>query len=94
MDVYGHGKPTRIAHLDESATIAQYVQKLPVSESILRRVFEVPWFKHYDPNIIEQHADAYKKVVKNYKDLLAGDTEDDADTGGYSSFFNSRKNTE
>jgi dTDP-4-amino-4,6-dideoxygalactose transaminase len=93
MDVYGHGRPTRIAHLDESATIEQYVERLPVAESILRRVFEVPWFKHYDPAIIEQHADAYKKVVENHEALLTDDTGDDADTGGYSSFFSSRKNT-
>ncbi len=93
MDVYGHGRPTRIAHLDESATIDQYVQKLPVAESFVRCVFEVPWFKHYDPRIIEQHADAYKKVVENHRELLAGDTEDDTDTGGYSSFFSSQKNT-
>ena len=92
MDVYGHGKPTRIANLDESATIDQYVQKLPVAENIIRRVFEVPWFKHYDPKIIEQHADAYKKVVENHRALLPDDTGDDADTGGYSSFFSSRKN--
>jgi len=93
MDVYGHGRPTRIAHVDESATIDQYVQKLPVAESIGRCVFEIPWFKHYDRKTIEQHADAYKKVVKNHQELLAGDTEKDADTGGYSSFFSSQKNT-
>ena len=94
MDVYGHGRPTRIANLDESATIDQYVRKLPVAESIIRRVFEVPWFKHYDPKIIEQHADAYKKVVENHQELLPDDTGDDADTGGYSSFFSNRKNTD
>jgi hypothetical protein len=93
MDVYGHGRPTRIANLDESATMDQYVEELPVAESIGRRVFEIPWFKHCDRATIEQHADAYKKVVKNHKELLAGDTEDDVDTGGYSSFFSSRKNT-
>ena len=92
-DVYGHGRPTRIAHLDESATIDQYVQELPVAESIIRCVFEIPWFKHDDRNIIEQHADAYKKVVENHRDLLADDTEGDIDTGGYSSFFSSQRNT-
>ena len=93
QDVYGHGKPTRIAFLDESATIGQYVQKLPVAEGINRCVFEIPWFKHYEPQAIETHAGAYKKVVENYEALLAGDTDKDADTGGYSSFFSSRKNT-
>lgn len=93
QDVYGHGRPTRIAHLDDSATIEQYVETLPVAESVNRWVFEVPWFKHYEPKVIEAHAGAYKKVVENYQALLPGDTEKDADTGGYSSFFSSRKNT-
>jgi len=93
QDVYGHGRPTRIAFLDDSATIDQYVQKLPIAEGINRRVFEIPWFKHYEPEIMAEHAGAYRKVVENYQTLLAGDTDKDADTGGYSSFFSSRKNT-
>ena len=93
QDVYGHGRPTRIAFLDESAKIEQYVEKLPVAEGITRRVFEVPWFKHYEPESIEKHAGAYKKVIENYQALLAGDTDKDAETGGYSSFFSSKKNT-
>jgi len=93
IDVYGHGRPTRIAFLDESTLIEQYVETLPVAEGITRRVFEVPWFKHYEPNTIEEHAGAYKKVVENYQLLLPGDTGKDAETGGYSSFFSSQKNT-
>ena len=92
-DVYGHGRPTRIAFLDESAKIEQYVETLPVAEGVTRRVFEVPWFKHYQPEIIEQHAGAYKKVIEDYQALLPGDTDKDAETGGYSSFFSSQKNT-
>jgi hypothetical protein len=93
--IYEHGcLRARQANANcQYATIDQYVQKLPVAESITRGVFEVPWFKHYDPEIIEQHAGAYRKVASNYRELLAGDTEDDTDTGGYSSFFSSRKNT-
>lgn len=93
MDVYGHGKPTRIAFLDEAATIEQYVETLPVAEGITKRVFEVPWFKHYEPEVIQTHAGAYKKVIENYHALLPGDIDKDAETGGYSSFFSSHKNT-
>jgi dTDP-4-amino-4,6-dideoxygalactose transaminase len=93
MDVYGHGRPTRIAFLDESAKIERYVETLPVAESIIRCVFEVPWFKHYRPREIEEHTGAYKKVIENYQLLLPGDTYKDAETGGYSSFFSSQKNT-
>jgi hypothetical protein len=100
VDVYGHGRPTRIAYLDKSAKIEQYLEKLPVAESINRCVFEVPWFKHYRPEIIEEHANAYKKVVKNYRALLVEDTDKDTEgsgkagsqIGGYSTFFSSQKN--
>jgi len=33
-------------------------------------------------------------VIENYRALLAGDSDKDVDTGGYSSFFSSRKNTQ
>ena len=92
MDVYGHGRPTRIAFLDKAATIVRYVETLPVAEGITKRVFEVPWFKHYEAETIEKHAGAYKKVIENYQSLLLGDIDKDVETGGYSSFFSSRKN--
>ena len=102
MDVYGHGRPTRIAYLDESVKIEQYIETLPVAENINRCVFEVPWFKQYRPEIIEEHANAYKKVVKKYRALLADDTGKDTEgprsagtqIGGYTSFFSTQKNTQ
>jgi dTDP-4-amino-4,6-dideoxygalactose transaminase len=90
MDVYGHGRPTRIAYLDESAKIEDYVQTLPVAEGINRRVFQVPWFKHYRPKIIQEHANAYKKVIENYRALLADDTNRGTEAGGYTTFFSSQ----
>ena len=90
MDVYGHGRPTRIAYLDKDVKIEQYIEELPVSENIYRCTFEVPWFKHYRPEVIGEHVNAYKKVVENYQQLLAGDTGTDADIGGYTSFFTSQ----
>jgi len=91
MDVYGHGRPTRIAHLDPAARIESYVQPLPVAEGIMSRVFEVPWFKHCRPEIIAEHASAYKKVVARHQALLADDPGEQADGGGYSSFFTDRR---
>ena len=87
MDVYGHGRPTRVAHLDKSVNIDGFVKSLPVSERINRCVFTVPWFKHYRPEIIEEHANAYKKVLENYRLLLAGDKGEGTDEGEYTSFF-------
>ncbi|MFH1477306.1 MAG: DegT/DnrJ/EryC1/StrS family aminotransferase [Verrucomicrobiota bacterium] len=71
-DVYGHGKPTRIANADRD--LRQPKGSLPVTEQINNRVYGIPWFKHYRPNYIKQQANAYKKVVRCYKELLAGDT--------------------
>ncbi|MBN1512151.1 MAG: DegT/DnrJ/EryC1/StrS family aminotransferase [Phycisphaerae bacterium] len=91
MDVYGHGRPTRIAHLGDTARIEDYVQTLPVAERMMQRVFEVPWFKHDRRAIIAEHAAAYRKVVDNHAALLPDDSAGDADLGGYSSFFSANR---
>jgi hypothetical protein len=48
------------------------------SEEIL--CFQVPWFKHYEPEWIERYVEAFRKVARNYKELLEGD--DDKSQGG------------
>ncbi len=62
-DIYGHGKPTRNANSDRD--LRQPVGSLPVTESAGERVFGSPWFKHYWPEIIEEHAAAFRKVAEN-----------------------------
>ncbi len=71
-DVYGHGKPTRLAHSDRD--LRQPKGSLPVTEEVVGRVYSIPWFKHYRPSFIKQQARAYRKVAKHYQDLLAGDS--------------------
>lgn len=34
-----------------------------------------PWFKHFDKEWIDRYAAVYKKVIANYEQLLAGDTD-------------------
>jgi perosamine synthetase len=67
-DVYGHGKPTRLANCDRD--IRQPVGSLPISEKIQSLVYGIPWFKHYRPEIIGEYANAFRKVAENYKELL------------------------
>jgi len=67
-DVYGSGTPTNRAG---------YSGELPIAESIQSRVFFIPNFKHYRPEIIAEYAAAYRKVAENYRDLLSGDTQPD-----------------
>ncbi|HZO87633.1 MAG TPA: DegT/DnrJ/EryC1/StrS family aminotransferase [Chthonomonadaceae bacterium] len=73
-DVYGHGKPTRIANA--ACDVRQPHGSLPVSESIHRIAYSIPWFKKYRPALIAEYANAFRKVAANYEALLEGDTGD------------------
>lgn len=68
-DIYGHGKPTRIANSNRD--LRQPKGTLPVVESIADICIGIPWFKHYDKAIIEQYAEAFRKVAKNAEELLS-----------------------
>ncbi|MDH7570285.1 MAG: hypothetical protein QHJ73_11960, partial [Armatimonadota bacterium] len=65
---YRHGKPTRIANSNRD--VRQPKGSLPVTESIPVTCYSIPWFKHYVPKVIEEHALAFRKVAENYRDLL------------------------
>ncbi|HEY3298795.1 MAG TPA: DegT/DnrJ/EryC1/StrS family aminotransferase [Armatimonadota bacterium] len=71
VDTYHHGKPTRIANSDRD--LRQPAGSLPVSEKIGEHIFRIPWFKHYRPEIINEYANAFRKVAENYRELLADD---------------------
>jgi dTDP-4-amino-4,6-dideoxygalactose transaminase len=66
-DIYGHGKPTRIAFSDRD--VRQGPGSLPVTESMQGRVYSIPWFKHYRTEVIEEHAAAYRKVAEHAEEL-------------------------
>jgi perosamine synthetase len=83
-DVYRHGKPTRIAHSDRD--LRQPAGSLPVTESMNARTFSIPWFKKWRPQVIEEHALAFRKAAENYKDLLKDDPGDPPQMGGWHFF--------
>lgn len=83
-DVYGHGKPTRIAHAIRD--VRQPQGSLPVSERTGSLTYTIPWFKHHRPEIIDQYADAYRKVAQNYEELLEDDPGDPPELGGWHFF--------
>ena len=66
-DVYNDGKPTRIAFACRD--VRQCAGSLPVTESLGNRVLGVPWFKHHQPELIEQYAEAFRKVATNASQL-------------------------
>ncbi len=87
-DVYGDGKPTRIAFV--SRDVRELDSALYASVELQSHLVRVPWFKHYVPEIIEQFANAFKKVVYNHKELLADDKGNPPELGGWN-FFRQHK---
>lgn len=80
-DIYGDGKPTRIAFSDRD--LRQKPGSLPVSEAANERIYHLPSFKRDYPRIIREYADAFRKVIANHEELLPGDTGNPADVGGW-----------
>ena len=60
-DVYGDGKPTRIAFSDRD--LRQGRGTLPVTEALADRCMGIPWFKKFDAKRIDDWVAAYKKVA-------------------------------
>jgi len=61
MDLFRQGQPTMVAFGQRD--VRQGAGALPISESIGEFAFTIPWFKHDRPALIEQYANAYKKVA-------------------------------
>ncbi|MCM8778094.1 MAG: DegT/DnrJ/EryC1/StrS family aminotransferase, partial [Candidatus Omnitrophica bacterium] len=61
IDIYKDGKPTRIANSPKD--IRNIGGPLPVSDGIQKKVFVVPWFKRFYPEIINEYVSAFKKVI-------------------------------
>ncbi len=80
-DVYNHGKPTRIANAKQD--VRQPKGSLPITEKINFTVYHIPRFAYYKKDIIEEHANAYRKVIENYKDLLKDDPGDPPEAGSW-----------
>lgn len=81
VDIYGHGKPTRIAYSDRD--VREKIGTLPNAEALGRKIFAVPWFKHYWPERIQEYANAFKKVIENHKELLPDDPGDPEELGSW-----------
>lgn len=69
-DIYGHGKPTRIANSPTDVDVREGDKSLPVSNIISTRLCQVPYFKRLLKKEIDKYADAYIRVLDSYEDLL------------------------
>lgn len=68
-DVYGDGRPTRIAFSDRD--LRQAPDSLPNAHTVENRTFGIPWFKHDQPDVIARYAAAYRKVALQAEALLS-----------------------
>jgi perosamine synthetase len=84
VDVYGHGKPTRIAN--STRDVRQPPGSLPVSEGLMARLYGIPWFKHFLPRAIDGYIEAFRKVCRCYKELLPGDKGNPVELGAWHSY--------
>jgi len=66
-DVYNHGKPTRIANSETD--VREKEGSLPTTETLPDRLYSIPWFKHYRPEVIKEYAEAFRKVVTQAAEL-------------------------
>jgi dTDP-4-amino-4,6-dideoxygalactose transaminase len=73
IDIYGHGKPTARVYLPDDVDPRALTGELPETERINGRIWGEPWFKHYRPEEIRPYAEAIRKVLENYEELLPGD---------------------
>jgi dTDP-4-amino-4,6-dideoxygalactose transaminase len=86
-DVYGEGKPTRVARAVRDVRALD--RDLPVSERIGTVTYSIPWFKHNRSEFIEEYANAFRKAALNYEKLLLDDPGDPLQLGGWH-FFNTK----
>ena len=74
VDVYHHGRPTNSANLPAGVENREDRKDLPVASALGNRIFQLPYMKHFDRELIGQYVAAIQKVCANYTDLLDGDT--------------------
>ena len=66
-DVYHLGSPAVCSFAETDRR--QGPGTLPVAESTPHRIYQIPWFKHMRPEIIKEHATAFRKVAENADQL-------------------------
>lgn len=67
-DIFNMGKPTSIAFGQRD--VRQGPGSLPITESAVENVIQLPWFKRFDKDSIDKCVGAYRKVAEAAKELL------------------------
>lgn len=71
VDIFGNGVPTASRFLPKGIDVKALTGELPVAEQINTKILGEPWFKHYEPEIIDKYVEAVLKVVEYHEELLA-----------------------
>jgi dTDP-4-amino-4,6-dideoxygalactose transaminase len=66
-DIFNMGKPTVIAFGQRD--LRKGPGSLPVTESAVDNLVQLPWFKHFDRDSIDKYASAYRKVAEAAAEL-------------------------
>lgn len=85
IDVYGEGRPV---NNPRGGGAPRRPERLPVAEGIQERVYFIPWFKKFRPQLIREHALAFRKAAEHYRELLPGDVK--VKVTGSAGLFNRR----
>jgi dTDP-4-amino-4,6-dideoxygalactose transaminase len=74
-DIYRDGLPTMEANAQRGpqngqrpVSQGQHMTDLPVTQAMPHRCFSIPWFKHDQPELIQQYADGIRKVAQAAKE--------------------------
>ena len=67
-DIFNMGRSTMLSFGQRD--VRQGPGSLPVTEGLHNTVLSVPWFKHDNQAIIEQYANAYRKVALRAEELM------------------------
>ena len=71
VDIFGNGVPTASRFLPKGIDVKALTGELPVAAQINTKILGEPWFKHYEPEIIDKYVEAVLKVVEYHEELLA-----------------------
>ena len=69
-DIFGDGLPPVRRGLAKGVSPKSLWGSLPVAEATNAHVIGDPWFRHFDPALIDKYVEAVHKVAANYKSLL------------------------
>ena len=73
FDIFNQGAPKNVVFNAAGTDALTKMGELPNSEAACNRVFNVPWFKKFRPEIIDKYVDAVLKVVEHHEELLSDD---------------------